>query len=442
MQILRIFALCCLSVLASCVSGSGDSTSLTGGTGSVALMLKDAPSDDFVKIDITITKAELLAGLNGNVTLFSGATTVDLLHLANTPELFSLTPSIPAGTYEKIRLTVSAISLTKPDGTVIGPLPLPANGKIDLNPRGPFTVTDGQSLVIQLDVDAQKSIHIVGAGNSGYRFRPVVFVDVMPQSTALGLVYRHGKVANIDAARQTFDLCRLASDTAAEPVRCLPVAVGVNTRYFDNAANGSAFTGLSVDEEVTVIGTLAWSGQVFTLQAATVLEGARGTYDRLRGVAQTGVDGLNLFSLAVEEGQGYAPTTVLTAALQNGAKIFNRAGSELANAQIVTGSPLVAVGMLNTTPTPVYKTVAVVLAPRSAPLLYDGRIGTVTSAGFTLSGGTGSCVSLTSATVILLVTSDSTTVGAVANLPGAQVEVYGTRAVNTCLVADTVVVTG
>lgn len=55
------------------------------------------------------------------------------------------------------------------------------SGKIDLNPRREIYVEPGRTLSIKLDIDADKSIKLHQAGNSGMCiFRPVVFVDIEP----------------------------------------------------------------------------------------------------------------------------------------------------------------------------------------------------------------------------------------------------------------------
>lgn len=53
------------------------------------------------------------------------------------------------------------------------------SGRIHLDPREPFQVRGGGTLAIRLDIDANKSINLHQAGNSGKCiFRPVVFVDI------------------------------------------------------------------------------------------------------------------------------------------------------------------------------------------------------------------------------------------------------------------------
>ena len=97
---------------------------------------------------------------------------VDLLDLRDEDFLITVKKRVRAQKYEKIRLRISDI---EPVG---GPCAhfkkLPANGKIDLNPRGTFEVVAGETLSVRLDIDANKCMNVSAACN----FRPVVFVDI------------------------------------------------------------------------------------------------------------------------------------------------------------------------------------------------------------------------------------------------------------------------
>ena len=166
--------------------GSGGGSSSTAGSGTVALFLADGPEDDYDSIFITVCKVSLIPPENNpnrsEVVIFESdeCFRVDLLELQNEDLLLTVKKRIPAGFYEKIRLEIDDI---RAEGE--GPcasndkyFKLPS-GKIDLNPRGGIFVKSGQTLAIRLDIDANKSINLHEAGNSGKCiFRPVVFVDI------------------------------------------------------------------------------------------------------------------------------------------------------------------------------------------------------------------------------------------------------------------------
>lgn len=162
----------------------GDASVGSGGTtGTVSIFVTDAPSDDFDRILVTVDEITLIGG-GPQVTLFEGERTIDLKQLEDLSDLFEMVEGVPARKYSKIRLGVAGVKLVRenvdtnpPDIEVID-LDPPAGGKIDLNPRGPFEVRGGGHLVIEIDIDAKKSIHLHETGNGKYQFRPVIFVDI------------------------------------------------------------------------------------------------------------------------------------------------------------------------------------------------------------------------------------------------------------------------
>jgi hypothetical protein len=172
-------------VLGGCGGGSGEGSSSAAGSGTVALFLADGPADDYEKIFITVCKVSLIPAENNpnqsEVVIFESdeCFEVDLLKLRNEDLLLTINKRIPAGFYEKIRLEIDEIrSVGGPCDENGKDFKLPS-GRIDLNPRGGIFVKSGQTLAIRLDIDANKSINLHEAGNSGKCiFRPVVFVDI------------------------------------------------------------------------------------------------------------------------------------------------------------------------------------------------------------------------------------------------------------------------
>lgn len=179
--------------------GSGSSVGVTGssGSGSVALMLADGPADDYQNIWMSVLEVILLPA-DGSalhpVTIFRSSDPegyeFDLLDLRDQDFLLTVKDNIPSGTYSKIRLKINTdriIAVPKEGidaecGNNMGDLQIKLpSGKIDLNPRGGIPVRAGETLAIRLDIDANKSIQLHSAGNSGKCiFRPVVFVDIEP----------------------------------------------------------------------------------------------------------------------------------------------------------------------------------------------------------------------------------------------------------------------
>jgi hypothetical protein len=170
------------AVLVSCGgSGGGADTSSTRNTGSVGILLTDGPTAEFDVINITLREIRLLSDTGSSHS-----------------ELFALTTDVASGEFEKIRLLVDKIELIKldADGNVYEShdVKLSGHGKIDLNPRGPFYITAGETLLIQIDIDAEKSLKIHESGNGKWHFRPVIFVDVIGDRQAVALMSTRRKV--------------------------------------------------------------------------------------------------------------------------------------------------------------------------------------------------------------------------------------------------------
>jgi len=215
--IISLFCLAGVVALISCSSGGTDagsssspSSATTVGTGTVGLLLTDKPADPslFESINAYIERAELLGSDdNGRVELYTGPTK-----------------------------------------------------KFDLLVRGCFTVSAGETVTIQLDLDGGNSIHIVG-NNKGFNFRPVVFVDVLDADFEPRLVRLEGEIARIDDVQSAFLLCDAVPVQHAHSLGCVNVHLGPDAAFFDNEEFAGAprpLTDLLADDKlgkrVTVVG--------------------------------------------------------------------------------------------------------------------------------------------------------------------------------------------
>ena len=188
-RMLWVLLVAIMTVLAGCGGGGGSSeggsSPVTAQTGSVAIFIKDAPTDEFEHIWVWVTQVELLPVSGEPVVIYLNpygspypGCKIDLLDYQNEDFLLTIKRDVPAGTYSKVRLRVSHIDLVPKEGSSVGiEVKLPS-GKIDLNPRGTFTVVPGGTLSVRLDMDANKSIHTHPSMPGWYIFRPVVFVDI------------------------------------------------------------------------------------------------------------------------------------------------------------------------------------------------------------------------------------------------------------------------
>ena len=294
--------------LMSCGGGGGGSsssgTSTPSGSGSVAVVLADGPSDEYDKIYIWVTGVSLIPaeGNEAPVTIFETdqseyghpGVRVDLLEFRDEDFVMTVKDGVPAGKYSKIRLEISTIE------TEGGPcdniwIKLPS-GKIDLKPREPFYLHDGGNVSIRLDIDADKSINLHEAGNSGKCiFRPVVFVDIEEGAP----LKRCPKMVN----GTIVELIKGQSGTEAFIIDLdryrgrLKVELSESTAIFDEEGVFTDPSALEVGQEVKIRGKLADHG---VLLASLVIIGE---LVDLSGEVESTVDSSNIFLLAPFSGQ-------------------------------------------------------------------------------------------------------------------------------------------
>ncbi len=198
LRVPTVFLITILTLIIGACGGGGGSNSAPVSVGGFTLVVGDGPLD-VAEVNIDIEEVVLI-GAGGQQSFdTSDMRTINLLALRNVTELI-LSEDVPAGTYNKIRLTVSALEIVEHNG-LSEFAQLPANGKIDLNPQGPFEISPGEDLVVEIDIDLDRSVHVVSTGNSQYRFRPVVFIDVIDQSDSARLTKLSGQLASGDDTR-------------------------------------------------------------------------------------------------------------------------------------------------------------------------------------------------------------------------------------------------
>lgn len=353
--------------LSGCNDGSNQA-GVNNQPGSVAILLTDGPIAEFDEVNVTITQVKLL-GDDRQIAVFQGRETVNLLELTSYANLFAFVDAVPAGIYSKIRLIVEDVSLIRYNGQgsdaiysaenddeVFHPKNS-GNRKIDLNPRGPFVVVSGQTLYIQLDLDANKSIKIDETGNGDYVFRPVVFVDVVTAAVPGKLVRLSGTVDSIDDDDRSFSLCNTGltyrdhdddddddgyddhdhngDDHAYR--QCVRVHVDDSTSFFTDTGMSSDFSALQQNSPATILGKiLVDDDHHLSLMAAVVELAAADHYQRLKGTVDSSISG-NSFTLLLDNGQVINALAPITVELIDGARIFSMTGDELTADDIVAG---------------------------------------------------------------------------------------------------------
>ena len=466
-----------LAVMSAC-SGNGGGTDVadsgTGtGTGSVALLLTDAPSDIFEEINITVIKAELMSD-DGRVTVFQGKRTINLLDLTDA-RIFAIREGIPSGSYNKIRLTLTEIELVDyndTDSTAddLRYYPkLPGNGKLDLNPRGSFDVIAGSTLVVQIDMDANKSIHIVKKGNKDeYNFRPVVFIDIVTDTFKERYVKLHGTITALDDINLDFMLCNTdipvqTGDDQMKPGSrgCVRVDADKTTSIFDINGMPVTFDSLVNGEEATVFGRLLRDSishhddddddhdhehdndhelHDLVLKAALIELGPESSYQKLSGMASSAVDVNNQFTMDVDPGQGLLTPLSLFVQIQDGTLLINRKGSPVKAADIDIGKLVSVRGVLDVANDTLFASLIIVDTDSSTQL--SGTVGANPdgSCGFTLMTVDGDrSISTDATTRAFLVVGSSSMPILVSDLKtGQTADAYGNFS-NGCFDAHTII---
>ena len=347
-------------------SGSGgESPSSASATGSVLLVLTDAPTDEFVRVLVTVTRIELLPGDDDGSglerqTIFEGRETFDLLKLENVSEPFAIADDIPVGSYSKLRLEVEEIELVRMDGEggyeSVFPR-LPGGNRIDLNSRGGFRVSPGATLAIRLDVDARNSIHINETGSGGYIFRSQVFVEIMNVSQPGRLIFVEGVIRESEstASLAQFWLCEVAvSHRDLEGRRdqhCLTIFGNEMTSVFDESGLPIGLDVIEVGDRIGVIGRFAYDDENrFAIDAEVIELGGSEAFLSLTGVVSrdyvAGNAGSGTILYDLDPGQGIELGSALEIELAAETRSFSADGEEVDRNEIVTGKRLEVDGVL------------------------------------------------------------------------------------------------
>lgn len=356
-QFLRTCALLCgASLLLSACGGGGGSDAPA--TGDVAVVFTDGPTDEYDRILITMTGMTLI-GSDGQVALYDGeAVTFDLLDMGDWADL-AFNTKVLAGEYSKIRLFISDIELIDSDAVTDGRekiTNLPANGKIDLNPRGTFEVSPDWTTVIKLDLDAKRSFQVVETGNGKFQFRPIVFVDIFQGDIFLPdrLVRVFGSVdpGSIEGGDNSFRLCELefisqvSGPVVGDPGACVRVFADGSASLFDDTGAEVEFSAVTEEAPLTAVGFLVDTDDadaVLGLSSVVVALGNRRPDDvdgwgTIQGVVTSDPASSTTCS-DPDSCFGFDPddTTPVQVRMQPGTRVFNAEGAELDQADVGTG---------------------------------------------------------------------------------------------------------
>jgi hypothetical protein len=425
--------LCVLSVFLVACGGGSSSGPETPATGTVALLLTDLPTDDLREINFDVVEATLI-GDQGQQTVFSGNTRVNLLDLENYSVPIAL-GEVTAGTYTKLRLQIENFEIVDNDGEKHYPRP-PANGKIDLLEPGGIEVVPGRTLVAHVDMDANKSIHVVQTGNGRYRLRPVVRVEFRLDGLPDELVRIEGRIASVvDGDPGRFELCSLDN-----PDVCLDVRLAEGACVFDEDGipiDPIDETTLAVDDMVVVIGTYSdGDGDGNPDLDAIIVE--KGLAEQVKGIVTDVPDADGLFLLIDRGG------VQVTVELQPGCtKIFGADGEVLTPDALQVGQGIEVEGVTSGDPA-LLRAALIVLDSGDDPEQLSGTIALpISDPEFVLSTAIGDVdVCVNAGATITVIADGSSTEGSFADIQeGRTAYVFGELDMTDgCFDADDVVV--
>ena len=342
--------------LTGCGGGGSSSSSASSAgasaSGSVSLLIGDNPIDDYDQAILRVEQILLLAEEDSApVELLTDGISVDLLALQNISELIVDGNTVAAGTYSKIRLQVTSITLniTDENGVVIPGesviVDVPASGKIDLNPRGSIVVAEGGELVLEIDVDLESSVKR-NAGTGELRFRPVIFIDRIDGSNRGRTSRLFGVMRNIDAASGTMELCnakRLSADNDNAMGECVKVTFNEDTLLVGETAGVLANEDLLAEDAATVYGQYRDDA----LAANVIAVGERDSFQELEGDVSELPNDRGAFVVTSDDLDGVAEGSTVAVRLVEGAKIIGDDKQSVGNLDTLTvGSEIEARGVL------------------------------------------------------------------------------------------------
>jgi hypothetical protein len=432
-------------------------------TGTVAILLTDAAGTDYDQALATITSIKLI-GDDGQVTIWEGMETVDLLSLEDYYEFFAVSDEVPANTpYSKIRLQVVnglKLIVLNEDGSIKEEVnaELPGKGKLDLNNQGSFMVRPDSTLIIEIDWQMNKAFKIIETGNGRVKVRPVIMVNIHSFEADDRLARVFGVIDDIDDPDQSFRLCRTAyvstDDDRKHQGDCLRVFADENTGFFNDQGLPITFADLADGDEATVVGMLRATREYdydrrFALDAIVVELGPQGSSQSWKGMALSAVNTDDQFDFGFDAGQGFAPGSAVATQLYASSRIVTRQGDSLDRTVIQDGVDMTVDGVLslsNEDPDLLRAALLIVDFDTEGEDLLRGIVADVNvtdgSLLVTAEGGD-QCVDASQADIYVVESSDDEFLSEPAELgdliPGQRVDVYGQNSVEGCFVAETII---
>ena len=227
-------------------------------SGSLALFGQDAPLDNLVKFEITVTGITLNPG-NVQVSLPAGGVRLELTSLQITTDLIRLDQNIPAGTYTSVDLTLAnpEIKFRDDTGAIVEledtQLPLQTSS-VTINVS--FSIAQGQLTALLFDFDLRAMVITDAGGNiTGVNPSGNIAVSLVNVAGDVGEFEDEiGRVVSVNATDSTFDFEPFSS------CQVVTITTDTATVFEDFAPLANVFASLQVDQIVEVDADLRVDG--------------------------------------------------------------------------------------------------------------------------------------------------------------------------------------
>jgi hypothetical protein len=186
------------TVLVGCPGGLAPSAQ----TGTLRMLITDKPFPfEFIdQATVTLTKVEAhqTDAADGTfITVVYGAQTFNLLELRNGHTDVLADAEMAVGSYDQIRLLVTAGKITLTDGREF-PLEVPSGDRTGIKLHLPFSVAEGQQITLLLDVNLSNAFAAIPSGHIDnvdtvreFRFQPSLgmrLINVLNAGSITGVI--------------------------------------------------------------------------------------------------------------------------------------------------------------------------------------------------------------------------------------------------------------
>lgn len=180
---LPLLVLAALAAFIATGCSKDDDTVNPAPMGTLRVALTDAPNQEVEAVNLVVTRVEIhhtgSDTSTGWTTLTTDSASYNLILLRNGTMVNIAQVSVPAGSYDQVRLILGANNTVVVDG-VTHPLTVPSGQTSGVKVFGTFNVPAGGTQEIVLDWDAARSVHETGAGD--WIMNPVVRLVVLSQT--------------------------------------------------------------------------------------------------------------------------------------------------------------------------------------------------------------------------------------------------------------------